>query len=165
MKWSNLKSKVEAFFAPSLNGRIELRATRYRKAHDQTGRGYITVDGKEVWNMCTLSFWKVEYPRIDAIKQERQISAAAAYAIVNTQLTQEGVLSQRDFYQALEDYCNSSIDSNLDSANPLIKSLALLDARVGKRQLKKLDVSNQHPMVLFFFKLRCEAEGIRATNH
>jgi hypothetical protein len=165
MKWSSLKSKVEAFFASSLNGRVELRATRYREAHDQTGRGYITVDGKEVWNMCTLSFWGAEYPRIHTIKQEQQISAAAAHVIVDVQLEEEGVLSQWGFYRALEDYCNSSIESSLGSANPLVKSLALLDARVGKRQLKKLDVSTQHPMVQFFFKLRCEAEGICFTNH
>jgi hypothetical protein len=164
MQWSSLKSKVEALFAPPLKGRVELRATRYRGAHDQTGRGYITVDGKEVWNMCTLSFWGAEYPRIDSIAQEQQISARAAQVIADTQLEQEGVLAQWSFYRALESYCNSSIESSLESKSPLTKALAVLDARLGKRRLKKLDVSAEHPMVQFFFKLRCEAEGISLTT-
>jgi len=134
MQWSSLKSKVEAFFAPSVKGRVELRAASYRGAHDQTGRGYITVDGKEIWNMCTLSFWGAEYPRIDFIAQEQGVSARAANA-------------------------------SLCSTNPLIKSLAMLDSRTGKRRLEKLDLLAEHPMVHFFFKLRCEAEGISLTSH
>lgn len=165
MQWSRLKSKVEAFFAPSVKGRVELRAASYRGAHDQTGRGYITVDGKEIWNMCTLSFWGAEYPRIDFIAQEQGVSARAAQVIADAQLEQEGVLSQWGFYRALESYCNSSINASLCSTNPLIKSLAMLDSRTGKRRLEKLDVLAEHPMVHFFFKLRCEAEGISLTSH
>lgn len=164
MQWSNLKSRTEAFISPSLKGRVELRSTRYRGAHDQTGRGYIIVDGKEVWNMCTLSFWGAEYPRIDAIAQEKEISPAAAQVIADAQLEQEGVLPQWGFYRTLESYCNASIEASLESKNPLIKALAFIDARVGKRRLEKLDVTAEHPMVQYFFNLRCEAEGISLTN-
>jgi hypothetical protein len=163
MRWSNLKAKTEAFFAPSLHGRVELRATSYRGAHDETGRGYITVDGKEVWNMCSLRFWAAEYPKIEEIRKEEQISARAAQILTDSQLEKEGVLSQWD-YRTLENYCTSSIESNLLSANPLAKSLAVLDSRVGKRRLEKLDISADHPMVQCFFKLRCEAERINLTR-
>jgi hypothetical protein len=164
MQWSRLKSKAEDFLASSLKGRVELRSTRYRKTHDQTGRGYITVDGKEVWNMCTLSFWEAEYPRINAIAQERQISAAAAQVVADAQLEQDGVLPQWRFYRDLERYCNSSIEASLKSESPLIKSLAILDARVGKRRLQYLNMAIEHPMVQYFFTLRCQAEGIRLTS-
>lgn len=163
MRWSALKSKVETFFAPSIKGRVELRSTSYREAHDQTGRGYITVDGEEVWNMCTLSFWGAEYSRINDIAKDRQISPAAAQAITDVRLEAEGTLPQWGFYRALESYCNASIEESLESTNPLTKSLAILDARVGKRRLQKLDVSAEHPMVQYFFSLRCQVEGIRVA--
>lgn len=164
MQWSSLKKKVEAFFAPSLKRRVELRSTRYRGAHDQTGRGYITVDGKEVWSMCTLNFWRAEYPRINEIKEKEQISARAAQLLADSQLGKEGILSQWDYYRALENYCNSSIEASLASENALIKSLAVLDSRLGKRRLEKLDVTTEHPMVQYFFNLRCSAENISLTS-
>jgi hypothetical protein len=57
IQWSKLKKKAEQFFAPSVAGRVQLRATRYRGAHDQTVRGYITVDGTEVWRLRSNKWW------------------------------------------------------------------------------------------------------------
>lgn len=54
MRWSKLKKQLEDFICPCLKGRVEFWITNYRKAHDQMGRTYITVDGKEVVNMCTI---------------------------------------------------------------------------------------------------------------
>lgn len=51
MRWSKLKKQLEDFICPCLKGRVEFWITNYRKAHDQMGRTYITVDGKEVVNM------------------------------------------------------------------------------------------------------------------
>lgn len=49
------KKRVGSFFHDSVKGRLELRSTNYRGAHDEEGRGYITFDKREVWSMCTLS--------------------------------------------------------------------------------------------------------------
>jgi len=54
MRWSKLKKQLEDFICPCLRGRVEFWVTNYRKAHDQMGMAYITVDGKEVINMCTI---------------------------------------------------------------------------------------------------------------
>jgi hypothetical protein len=54
MIWSKLKKQLEDFICPCLKDRVEFWVTNYRKAHDQMGRAYITVDGKEVINMCTI---------------------------------------------------------------------------------------------------------------
>lgn len=34
MKWSQLKQRMEALFSESVQGRVELRLTRYRKAYE-----------------------------------------------------------------------------------------------------------------------------------
>lgn len=38
MRWSKLKQQVEAMFPDGVPGRVELRTTRYEKAHDRFGR-------------------------------------------------------------------------------------------------------------------------------
>lgn len=49
MRWSKLKNQLEDFICLPLKGRVEFWVTNYRKAHDQMGRAYITVDGKELF--------------------------------------------------------------------------------------------------------------------
>jgi hypothetical protein len=67
-------------------------------------------------------------------------------------------LDQWSFYRTLERYCNNSIDVNLASKEALVRALAMLDARLGKRRLAMMDVTREHPMVQFFYAFRCDAE-------
>jgi hypothetical protein len=53
MQWSKVKGRVEELFASSVAGRVELRTANYRKAPDMERRGWITIDGVEVYNFCT----------------------------------------------------------------------------------------------------------------
>jgi hypothetical protein len=57
MQWSKAKRRVEMLFAPGLAGRVELRVTGYRAAHDAERRGWITIDGEEAWSFCTLRYY------------------------------------------------------------------------------------------------------------
>ncbi|UPM52843.1 hypothetical protein MY490_13495 [Gottfriedia acidiceleris] len=52
---SKVKKKLEGFICDSLKNRVQFTVTNYRKAHDQLGRAFITVDKKEVLNMCTIT--------------------------------------------------------------------------------------------------------------
>ena len=158
MQWSKLKKSIERFFAPSVAGRVELRATSYHSAPDQTGRGYITVDGEEVWNMCTLKFYPEERAKIDARMAESGVSARQAQIEIGPELRREGILAQWDFYQSLTQYSSQSIEENLSSQDALIKSLAMLDARTGRRRLAQMSLANDHPMVRYFHNFRMEAE-------
>ena len=60
MRWTKRKARVESMFSDVVKGRVELKSSRYRGSHDEVGRGYITFDKKEVWNMCTLTFFPIE---------------------------------------------------------------------------------------------------------
>jgi hypothetical protein len=42
----------------------------------------------------------------------------------------------------------------------MTRGLAMLDRRVGKRRLVKLDVKNEHGFIRLCYRLRCEAENI-----
>jgi hypothetical protein len=160
MQWSKRKKKVEGFFSELVRGRVELRSTHYRGSHDEEGRGYITFDKNEIWSMCTLSFYSVEYDRIDEIVERENITPYEAQKIAYDELASEGKFNQYTFYDSLDEYCNNSIDSSLTSDNLLIRCLAMLDARLGKRRLRTLDLSEESKKVVDFYKIRCECENL-----
>ena len=129
--WSKTKKQLKSFLCDSLKDRIDFFSSNYR-IHDGIGRTYITVDGKEVFNMCKL--------KSDYYRQPK-----------------DGVYSQVEFLEAVNEYINSPIEDSLKSDNTLIKILVLLDRRVGKRTLDNLKdtIVNEEDIVLYFYKLRC----------
>jgi hypothetical protein len=150
MRWSKLKQNVESFFSPKVAGRVALHLTCYREAHDQIGRGWITIDGEEVANMCYQLSLREGEPRIEIDE-----SASPGTTV------HRGVMSPFNYTQVLFEYLSTSIDDALASANYLTRGLAVLDGRCGKRRLASLSCnSEEHPLVTKFLTLRCEVEGI-----
>jgi hypothetical protein len=134
--WSKTKKHLESYLCNSLKKRVEFHCANYRM-HDGIGRSYITVDSKEVLNMCTL---KRDYYRTPV----------------------EGTYSQVEFIETVHNYFNSSIEECLKTQNPLVKILVILDRRIGKRTLlnMKESIEKEERMVKYFYELRCDAEGI-----
>src|SRR5262249_44167150 len=60
MRWSQLKQRVEANFAPRVRGRIELFQTRYRRAADSFGEVWVVVDGKQRYSWSDIKFIRAE---------------------------------------------------------------------------------------------------------
>ena len=134
--WSKTKKQLESFICTPLKGRVEFFCSNYRM-HDGIGRTYITVDGNEVYNMCTL--------KRDYYRQPKP-----------------GIYSQVEFLEAATEYLNSPIENLLKSNNVLIKILVLLDRRIGKRTLEDMqaEIPNEYEIVQYFYSLRCNSEGI-----
>jgi len=66
------------------------------------------------------------------------------------------------FYGAFYEYHNSSIDKSLESLDPLVRLFAIVDRRVGKRRLEKIqqEVEKQPEWLQAFFKLRLVETGL-----
>jgi len=193
MRWSKLKKQLEDFISPCLKGRVEFWITNYRKAHDRVGRAYITVDGKEVVNMCTikkeiavlnaekeLKKSKNIYFEQDDFKQDgiyellkregfsedilsRIARNRSINEIAHNKAEEQDIFSQYDFLEAAVRFLNSSIEESLNSDNSIVKALALIDRRVGKRTLNTLkeSINDESELVRYFYRLRCEAEQIQ----
>lgn len=169
-QWSKLRKRLENLICESLRERVKFTVTNYRKAHDQLGRAFISVDKNEVFNMCTLTsnnalFEKEEellndlQIKYDVFNEEQNCSIQdKAHEIIMT----EGVFAQYDFFEAVEQYLNSSIEVSLKSNHIIIKILCLIDRRVGKKTLIRIkeSIQQEHKIVQFFYTLRCEAERI-----
>ena len=158
MRWSKLKKRVEERMAPSVAGRVRLFVTRYKGEEEDVGRWAIRFDGREVEGLSELtSRWRQEQLRAGGR------SADEARGI---QLS-EGTHDLRQFYRALEDYLNLSIEEALASPDVLIRSLALLDRRTGKRRLRQVSAAGLHPLEATCLAFRRRAENIRIgpTEH
>ncbi len=168
MRWSKLKQLVENRMAPSLQRRVEVHSTWYRHlGHDQLGRAWITVDKREVANMCDSRYWNQAIPLVREIRLVNSDShydepgSVSPYDQARTILHERDVYERYEMNKALLDSLSLSIDDALRSANMLIRAFAMLDSRLGKRRLCTLQLGDEHPLVRQFYDLRCEAEGIK----
>ena len=63
MRWSQLKLRVEANFAPRVRGRVELFQTRYRHAADSFGEAWMMVDGQRQYSWGDIDFIRADASR------------------------------------------------------------------------------------------------------
>jgi hypothetical protein len=136
MQWSKLKARVESFICEELQSRVSLFNTWYKNGGSPArGRGAVLLD-------------KVIIFEADTDKWLRNRDYI-------------GIIERKEFISLLEEYLELSIEEALNSKHVLIKGLAVIDRRVGKRRLMELDFTELDNEFLFkLYKARCEVEGI-----
>ena len=164
--WSRTKKQLEELTCTALKSRVKFFVTQYRKSHDQHGRACIVVDGKEVFDMCDLKYnvkiWDKEIELEENPEMRRHKESYSTFWEADKIIREQGVFNEDHFFNAVIQYLNSPIENSLKSENMIVLILALLERRGGKRTLNSLNVQikKQHTIVQYFYKLRCEAEGI-----
>lgn len=184
LQWSKLKVKLESFLCDKLKGRIGLHATVYRKFHDRPGRVWITFDKKEILSASDVTYAVQHEKLYQRIKDEKELKAIPYDSdwkvMFNSQerkellkashAAEEMMKSQRVFdsyhlYEAFMRYSSLSIEEAFNSENILIRAFSMFDRRLGKRRLIKLNFpQDTHPLIIEFYKLRCEVEGIKTKG-
>lgn len=138
-----------------LKCRIKYFVTLYRESHDGwEGRISVILDGKEIFNSNTLEWYYLEHKIWESGNRD--------YEKITIDCHKEGVVNVYSFYKAFYDYQNHSICKSLSSDDALVRLFAILDKRVGKRTLKRLEtyLPAQPQWLQVFYRLRLEAEGI-----
>ena len=169
MKWSQLKKRIEANFADSVAGRVEVWTTRYRKPCNELGEAWVTIDKQRVWSMATRTYlleWHREAMKlikgpIDLSNPEQREAYWQARHQVENMLPARGVCKLDDVNRALFDFLNLSINDAIKSDDPIIRAFATLDRRFGRRRLDDFDDSKEHPLVRTLYRFRCKAEGVK----
>lgn len=170
MIWSKMKQQLEGFLCPSLVGWVEYRAYGYRYLPDKAGMSYMTVEKKDVFNMCdsTKQFrWyqseqeikndpKIQLPitlkEIEMAKEETLgkvpeerlaviVRNRKAATYAKDMMIAQGILSKSDFFIVANRFLTESIEESLESEEILINVLALIDRRVGKKRILLLEES------------------------
>jgi hypothetical protein len=171
MRWSKLTSSLDDLRAPALRSRVALHRARYRYTREEVGRVWVTIDGREAASFDTSTYLR-RLAELGAERRDRrrgdtrerghdEAAQLEADARAREMLRRAG---QHDDYQAivdLEAYLSIPIDEALASPSPLVRALAVIDRRVGKRRLRGLDIGPlEHPLVRELYFIRCEAEGV-----
>ena len=185
MQWSKTKSLLESFLSNKLQGRIKIYATVYRKFHDSPSRVWITFDNKEIISASDITYEKKHEELYHKIKKEENLKdipfnenwhvmfnsperkeLLTASDNVEKWMINQNIFNSYHFYGSFMKYSSLTIDEALNSENIIIRAYAMLDRRLGKRRIKKLNfnIEDTHPLILDFYKIRCDVEGISLIN-
>ena len=112
------------------------------------------LDGKEIISGGYYNNWvkATEFPHDE--KYEQRMNHEMAF--MDDTAMQLGVFDQRSFYEAFDIFDNQSVEESLESDNMLVRIMAVMDRRVGKRRLKLI----KETIFKEFFAIRAEAERI-----
>ena len=184
MQWSKTKSTLESFLCDKLQGRIKIYATVYRKFHDCPSRVWITFDKKEIISASDATYQTKHEQLYRQIKKEGGLkdipfnenwhvmfNSPERQELIKASHKAEAMINQNTFnsyhfYAPFMEYGSLSIEEALHSENIIIRAYAMLDRRLGKRRLSKfkLTIEDTHPLILHFYKIRCDVEGISIVN-
>ena len=159
--WAEVRKILEQdLLCDSLKGRVRYFTTRYRKAHDGIGRVCILVDEKEVISM-PFSIENERYAETHRRKKdESDKSFKEIHEKVFKDFAEEGLYYPGDFGFALDEFLSLNIQEALQSQNYLVRMLAVMDRRTGKRTLEKTKptISELPEWLQYFYILRLESE-------
>jgi len=157
-----MRKKLETeYLAESLRGRLTYFVTTYHAMHDgDEGRVAVRLDGCEILKSNYFDRWDA---RCEA---ERSMKAAGETEDLWDRsweaALESGAFYQMDFYRAFYEFDRQSIAESLSSGNPLVRMLALLDRRTGKRTLERIRerMTAEPDWLQMIYYLRLEAEGM-----
>lgn len=165
--WSGLNKQLTDMLCDELRGRITYFLTRYHQVHNAYGRASIRLDGEE---LVTFSWWDGYKQDFDMSERWRQVGEWDFKAPeLKAKWDTSGTYSEMDFLSSALDYLNMPIRSALASDDYIIKLLAIMDRRTGKRTLNHIYSSGEYlgyPVwVKQLYELRFEVSGILDTKN
>lgn len=162
--WLGIKKGLEESLCHSLKDRITYFLTRYHKVHDAYGRASIRFDGKELICFSWIEMYQKEHEISKINKKNPNLSYKEAEDTLKSVWDKNCTYDEMDFIDAVQKFLHLPIQDALLSDNYIIKVLAILDRRVGKRTLKQISISmeylNYPDWVQQFYLLRLDCEQI-----
>jgi hypothetical protein len=152
-------ARVRGLWAPSLADQLDLHITRYRYTKEEDGRVWFTWRGTEVAGFDDATFWWRVLPLSEQLRTiGDDVNDSWDRAIQTAQL--EGKTDVSRFSASVDDYLSMPIGSALASNDPVVRGMAVVDRRSGKRSLTAPRfAAERHPFVRRMLDLRFEAEG------
>lgn len=156
--WSGLSKQLEDMLCDDLKGRVTYFLTRYHKAHDSYGRAAIRVDGKELVCFSWIEMYNKECDISKLYEEDRTCSYEEMKIKMKPKWDSNCTYYDMDFLDAALEFRNLSIQDALNSENYIIKILAIMDRRTGKRTLLQIanteDYKKYPGWVRQFYELR-----------
>ncbi len=157
--WSNLKKQMNDLLCDSLKDKITYFYTSYHEVHNAYGRATINYGKREIAEFSWVEMYEQDQEITQLYKEGKNVSYGE---LKKEKWMSEAKLCEADFINSVTIYLKTDITSALNSENYLLRIFALIDRRVGKRTLLKIqgEVEKLPEWVKQFYRIRCEAEGI-----
>lgn len=136
--WSGLKKQLSETLCDTLINRVTYFLTRYHDVHNSYGRAAILLDGKE---MVCFSWIEMYYQERDITPLYNEMPGSPYEAFVKKMKPKwdaNCTYCEMDFLEAVLQFRNMPIQEALESENYIIKVLAIMDRRVGKRTRSRI---------------------------
>ncbi len=114
---------------------------------------FVSLDGAKIYGAAYYMYLK-ESVSLQAKVGNEHADPRSRQLNIDQQLAAQGIAPDWLLTGAAFESLNQSIDDMLASIHPLIRGLAVLDARCGKRRLLKIDTTAEHPFVARLHALR-----------
>ncbi|MBC8883278.1 hypothetical protein H9X57_07160 [Flavobacterium piscinae] len=158
MKWSKLRKELKDRLADNLKDRLDYHLTTYKNSTSYIGRAWITWEGKEILNFSNQDTWNEFQSYSNKLAETHYISHEGIKTTDRTEgkIMEKGEFSKYDFADNAFRFLNLNVQDAIKSYNPIIKALAVVDKRIGKRTLSELNKAENHPMIKQLIELRLE---------
>lgn len=136
--WAGLKKQLSETLCDKLINRVTYFLTRYHDVHNSYGRAAILLDGKE---MVCFSWIEMYYQERDITPLYNEMPDSPYEELVKKMKSKwdaNCTYYEMDFLEAVLQFRNMPIQEALESENYIIKALAIMDRRVGKRTLSRI---------------------------
>jgi len=159
--WSDLQKLLNDRLCPELRGRVTYFLTRYHDVHNAYGRAAIRVDGKERVCFSWIEQYRQESDLDEALREHPESNYEQLRGTLKPEWDAGCQYCEMDFVEAVLQYRSIPVQDALRSENLIIRVLAILDRRTGRRTLERMEVgqelANSPDWVRQFFDLRLSA--------
>lgn len=161
--WGGLQKQLNECLCEALKNRVTYFLTRYHDVHDAYGRASIRLDGTELICFSWVEMYHQESAVSHALKKDPQLNFEDAIDQLKPEWDKNCTYYEMDFLDAVLKFRNMSIQTALASDNYIIKILAILDKRVGKRTLAQISDTKEYEAypawVRQFYLIRFSADS------
>jgi hypothetical protein len=162
MQWSRLRSSVRALICPELRRRVDFHVTSYRHRSSRIRSGVVTVDGQRVLSLSYDRFCREGDGWFASVRQE---GGGPSYKEWEwSPLQTDEIHPPQQLGDAMRAYLAMPHRSALESGNPFLRALAIVDRRMGRRTLDELKIGEgEHSLVKEFYRLRMSLQPLRQS--
>ena len=142
--WSSINNWLNETLCDELKGRITYFFTVFRQAHDHPHCAAIRLDGKELVRFKWINMYEQEYDDAELVKQGVWLSYDELFKVMKPKWDENITYSGDNFIFAVMKFHDMPIADALQSEDYIVKILAIMDKRVGKRTLEKIREAGEY---------------------
>ncbi|WP_444641608.1 SF0329 family protein [Caproiciproducens sp. R1] len=155
---AGLNKQLSENLCDTLKNRVTYFHTRYHDVHNAYGRAAILLDGKEFVYFSWVETSHQENDISALHKEEPKLSYEEIIRKMKSKWDTDCTYCEMDFLNAVLQFRNMPVQVALESENYIVKILAVMDRRVGKRTLLQIATNEEYKKfptwVRQFYELR-----------